>query len=255
MTWAQTMAYASSLGYAGVEPRVEARHAHGIELERTKGERRDLARQASDAGVAICCLATSLRFCDPAKDGSLRESALAYIELASDLECPRLRVFGGPVPGQIDRERAIDIVTNNLREVCGDLDAAGVTLCFETHDDWTDPTTVAKVMRRTDHPNVAVNWDMMHPTRQSGVSIPESYRLLKPWVQHTHIHDGGAIGSQPLRFASMGTGELDVRSFLKLLVSDNYGGYISGEWIDCPTVCDPAKEIEAMKAIERNQTI
>jgi hypothetical protein len=45
-------------------------------------------------------------------------------------------------------------------------------------------------MKKANHPAIAVNWDIMHPVRRSYATIEESFEVLKPWIQHLHIHDG-----------------------------------------------------------------
>ncbi|HEY3329755.1 MAG TPA: sugar phosphate isomerase/epimerase family protein [Capsulimonadaceae bacterium] len=255
MTWVETLRYARTVGYGGVEPRVECQHAHGIELERTKGERLLLARQASDAGIEICCVATGLTFCSPDNVSALLESARKYIELAADLNCPLLRVFGGPLPQEMDRESAIDLMAEHLRDVADDLESVKVTLCVETHDEWTDPSHVAEVMRRANHARIAVNWDVMHPTRVSGVPIPDTYGILKPWIRHSHVHDSSSTSTQPFAIVALGTGELDIESYFRLLLDNSYDGYISGEWIGCADTCDPAQELAFMKGLESRLSI
>ncbi len=44
------------LGYAGIEPRIQANHAHGVELDASPAMRRDARRQAAEAGVEISCI-------------------------------------------------------------------------------------------------------------------------------------------------------------------------------------------------------
>ena len=56
---------AKDYGFAGIEFRVEAKHAHGVELERTAQERRDILNKIQDAYLEVACLGTSSRFENP----------------------------------------------------------------------------------------------------------------------------------------------------------------------------------------------
>ena len=49
-----------------------------------------------------------------------------------------------------------------------DAKAAGVTLCVETHDSWCDANHLVAAIERVAHPNVQINWDIMHPVRVAG---------------------------------------------------------------------------------------
>jgi len=122
-------------------------------------------------------------------------------------------------------------VLEELRELAEVADHAaerGVILCMETHDDWCNPEHVAAVMARTDHPCVAVNWDIMHPVRTAEATVDQAYQVLQPWIRHVHIHDGGG---ENLTFAAIGEGPIDHLRTLELLAHAEYDGYLSGEWI------------------------
>jgi len=246
LSLADTLRLAQDLGYAGIEPRVARDHAHAIELERTPRERKEIVDLVSDSGIEICCLALSTQYVQTTP--SLLEETRRYIELASDVGCKRLRIFGGALPDGMDRDRATEIVIEGLSHSAADAQSAGVTLCLETHDAWTHPDHVAAVLRQVDHPNVAVNWDIMHPVRTSHVSMQESFQVLRPWIRHVHVHDGTL--SDPLVLKPCGEGEIDIRTALACLLEIQYSGYISGEWIGDKPRIDPADEIARLIAME-----
>ena len=83
--------------YTGLEPRVEWDHAAGIEATLSSAQRGDVRRRIGDAGLELCCIATGVRMATtaPAERTSQLSDAHRYIELAGDLGCPRLRLFGG----------------------------------------------------------------------------------------------------------------------------------------------------------------
>lgn len=231
LTLSEMLALASNVGYEGLEPRAGSGHAHGIELEASKDQRTHLKEIAARSQIDLCCLAVSCRYADPATVATNISETLAYIDLAVDLEIPRLRVFGGQIPDGIDRPTAIENVSTALREVAKKAESCNVTVCLETHDDWCDPKHVAAVMTAVGSPAVAVNWDIMHPVRRCGYTIQDSFQIVKPWIRHVHVHDGSA-SMDKLEMAPIGTGNIDHRSALSLLKSNGYDGYLSGEWIN-----------------------
>lgn len=227
-------------GYDGLEPRLDSAHAHGIEVALDADARRAIKDRMAAASVELCCLATSLRYADPAAaDLTVRESH-ERIDLAGDLGVPVLRVFGGKIPEGLSREAAIDKMAALLASVAGHAGERNVTLCIETHDDWCDPRHVAAVLRQVGHPAVAANWDIMHPVRVCNYTMDEAFQVLKPWIRHVHVHDGAgpgkatfkAIGTGDIdQVMPIGTGGIDHRRALQLLKGIGYAGAISGEWI------------------------
>jgi sugar phosphate isomerase/epimerase len=250
-TLAQALDAAKQYGYAGVEPRVESKHAHGVELTAAPEQRRNIKRQFEDAGIAACCVATSCKYANPVTTDDQVETTRRYVDLAADIGAPRLRVFGGDVPDTVSRAQAIEIVAGALVKTGEHAKSRGVTLCLETHDAWTNPQHVARVMQQANHPNVAVNWDFMHPLRASGWTVEKGFGVLRPWIKHVHCHDG-LLRLDRIELRPIGTGQIDHIAALRLLKQADYDGFVSGEWINWePPEVHLPREVAAMKAIER----
>jgi sugar phosphate isomerase/epimerase len=226
------LALAKKLGYDGVEPRIDSGHAHGIELAADAATRKAARAKAAKAGIAYACLATSCTYADPAKNAGMREMTLRCIDLAADIGAPRLRVFGGGLPKGFAREQATALLAESFKSVADHAAQRKVAVCMETHDDWCDPSHVADVMKRVNHPAIAVNWDIMHPVRACGWSVENSYKTLKPWIQHLHVHDGKVDAAGKMQLAPIGTGAIDHKRGIELLKADKYAGFLSGEWIE-----------------------
>jgi sugar phosphate isomerase/epimerase len=248
----EMLALATRYGYDGIEPRVQAGHLHGIEPSMSTPLRREAQQKALDMRVVICCIATSCHFANPQDVHEQIDKTRQCIDLAADLGAPRLRVFGGAIPPDVSREKAIDTVANALTQIAGHAQERNVMICMETHDDWCDPLHMAEVMKRATaaHPSIGVNWDIMHPVRQGGASMDAAFEILKPWVQHVHVHDG-MLRLDEVVLKPIGQGEIDHRRAIQLLQEMHYSGYISGEWIDWepPDVHLP-RELATLKAYE-----
>ncbi len=247
MTWStpeltlrENLDLAVKLGYDGLEPRTsgflkredgQKTQKHGVELYTTPAERSEIRRMAEDAGIALCCIATSNKYADPKDVEAQIDSTRRALALCADLGVPRLRVFGGQFPEGLSREEAIEGVANALGKLAGDAQSAGVTLCLETHDAWCHPQHVAAVIKKVNHPAIAVNWDFLHPWRIAKMNSAESFKILKPWIKHAHCHDmkPTAKGSD---LCWIGEGEVDHRKAIEVLEEMGYDGYMSGEWIN-----------------------
>lgn len=246
---AEVLAVAKRYGYAGIEPRLDASHAHGVEVARTAEERKAIRRQAAASGISLACLATSIKFANPADEAEMTDQTHARIDLAGDVGAPALRVFGGQVPKEMSREAAIEQVAKCLSAVAEHAAKRGVWVCIETHDDWCDPVHVAAVLERVNHPAIACNWDVMHPVRMGLASVERSFDVLRRWIRHSHLHDG-TLG-EPLTMVPIGTGTIDHKTYLSLLHRAGYAGFLSGEWINWePYETHLPRELATLKRLE-----
>jgi len=247
----EMLSLAKRLGYDGIEPRISAGHAHGLEFDTPERFRREAAQKAEAAGVALCCIATSCSYADPAVVAQNAQDTARAIDLAHDTGCPRIRVFGGALPEGVLREEATDRVAQALVSVARHAADAGVTVCMETHDAWCNPADVAEVMRRVNHPAIAVNWDIMHPVRTAGSTMERAFETLQPWIRHVHFHDG-TLPPADLTLCPIGEGGIDHKTAVRLLHEMDYAGYLSGEWISWePYETHLPRELATMKGYER----
>ncbi len=243
MTWAcpdwdlnQVLTAAVRWGYDGVEPRAEADQKHGVELTTTKAERGDIRRQFADMGVEMSCIATSRKYAFAARD-DWRESVeltQRYVDLAADVGCPYLRVFGGGTPQGVTREDAQRMVAEALAELGPHAARRGVALCLETHDDYSLADWCAATVRLAGAEGLGICWDVMHPYRH-GQSMAEAFAAVKDYVRHCHVHDGvrpadGGPGGWEM--AKMGEGNIPHDEVASLLATIGFQGHLSAEHIN-----------------------
>jgi sugar phosphate isomerase/epimerase len=252
LTLEKMLALAEKHGYDGIEPRLDAKHAHGVEVAATEVERSRIREEAEASRVEIACLATSCQYADPSKLDDMVAQTHERIDLAGDLGVLRLRVFGGQFPEEVTREQAVENVVKGLSAVADHAGERNVFICMETHDAWCNPDDVAQVMKQVNHPNIAVNWDFMHPTRMEFASVADSFETLKPWIKHVHFHDGAQEDGK-LLLKPIGEGSIDHRTAVEKLMKMGYDGYLSGEWInwDLPYDDHLPQELATMKTYER----
>lgn len=254
LTLDKVLATAKRFGYDGVEPRIASDHRHGIERTLSASERAQVRKTAAAAGIRLCCIATSHSFADPANSAKEIEGAVASVRLAADVGAPCVRVFGGQLPSGVSREQAIDLLVKSLSRIARETASLNVTVCLETHDHWCDPAHVVEVMKRVNHPRIAVNWDLLHPVRTASKTVEEAFSQLKPWIQHVHFHDGIVPSPGKFTYVPMGTGIVDHRAALRLLKAARYAGYLSGEWIGWePWETHLPRELAMMKKYEQEQ--
>jgi len=243
---------AKRYGYDGIEPRIDSQHKHGIEMDTPPVRRAEIKKQADECGIALSCIATSCVYANPETAGQNVADTLQCIDLAADVGAPVIRVFGGTMGKGLSRADAVKLVAQSLHAVADHARERNVTVCMETHDDWCDPRNVAAVMRQVNHPAIAVNWDIMHPVRMKLATMDEAFETLKPWIRHLHVHDGDTLAGK-LTLMPIGRGIIDHKLAIKRLLSINYSGFLSGEWIGWSDAYDVhlPRELAAMKRYEK----
>jgi len=255
LSLAEMLALADKTGYAGIELRLASQHRHGVEIDTSSEERGKLLERTRSYKAKICCLSSSLQFADPAKTEATKSDAHKIITLASVMEVPAIRVFGGIIPEGTSREDAMACAADALREIAGFARANDVSICVETHDDWCDPGDIRNLMQKVNHPAVKVNWDFFHNVIRAGKTVEESFDLLREWIGHVHIHDGQLINGK-IEWQLIGSGKVDHAAAIRCLMQINYDGYLSGEWIGRDDEPDHlAKEIVLLKKIERSMGV
>ncbi len=194
------------------------------------GSRAATRRRIEDAGLSVCCVSSS---------GVVASANLdhvkAHAELARDLGCPVVRVFGGKLPEDAPRAEGIARFAETLRAFGDAAQGQGVTVVLETHDSFSTGAEVAELLTAAQHPAVFSLWDLHHPYRQ-GEPIEETHRLLAPTIRHVHVKDGKS-GSYTL----LGEGDVPVFPMLDLALGGGYAGPISLEWEKRwkPDIADP----------------
>jgi sugar phosphate isomerase/epimerase len=199
----------------------------------------------ADNGLAISGLALSSRFAVPDKDELQKQmdELQRNLELAANLGTHIVRVYAGRVPEGYTVDSIMPIVVENLRKAGDKAGQADITLALETHDDWTDSTVFARLMREVDHPRVRVLWDLHHPFRTTGEAAELTYNNLAPYTVSIHVKD--SLPDPEARhghtYVLLGEGNVPLKTMLDLLVQGGYDGYAILEWEKrwIPTLAEP----------------
>ena len=182
--------------------------------------RSEVRLRFADAGIGICCVSSS----GVAVKGNL-DHVRAHAELAGDLGCPLVRVFGGALDPNLSHEDGLAIAARNLQSFGDAARDFGVKIVLETHDSFSTGRAVAELIAAADHPAIRSLWDLHHPFRE-GEAIDETFWLLAPTLGHIHVKDS-SLGNG---YTLLGEGDVPLFPMLDLILAAGYGGAISLEW-------------------------
>lgn len=238
---------ASEYGYDGV-----AFRGLGGQLDLTKAPEffppacANTRRRLKEAGIATSMVLTSaaMMIADPEKLEASLQLARSHIDIASDLECPYIRVFGGQMPVGISHAAAVRRAGDRLHRL-GDYGAQrGVCVLIETHDDWVVTSRLSRAVVEANHPNVAVLWDVHHPVRIAGESVAQAWTNIGPWVRSVDFKDSvtdfeARLGYQ---YVQIGDGEIPLKDALRILKAASFDGWLTFEWekVWHPNLADPS---------------
>lgn len=221
--WDETARRAAEYGYQGVETRMIAGDVDLLAQPELAPGRRAASRQIyDDLGIALCGLASSVRF-DYASESQRAdqvEIGRRYLDLALDLGAEFVRVFGDVLPSISEpaaRSNTLEQIAEGLR-LLGEhaqSQTPGVRVVIETHGDFAETRLMAELLNRIPHTSVGILWDTHHPWSFHGEPLQESLARLGERVWHTHWKDslhsqnieqiGNATGVEP-RSAPLGPG-------------------------------------------------
>ena len=216
-------------GYAGLEVRILDGQVISPHLP---AERRAAIRSLlKQHGLVVAGIGASTRFSSPDADDRAKhlDDLRAYLALASDLEVPIVRTFGGgPSEGQTMAD-VIGLVAASLAEAAPDAERHGVTICLETHDAFCRGQEVAGVLGQVDSPYVKAVWDVHHPYRMDE-AVEDTWNFIGDRLAHVHMKDALRREDGSWELKLMGEGEVPCREIIHLLASKGYDGYLCAEW-------------------------
>ena len=244
--WKKILEFATQHGFTAIELRgLEGNMdlpTHPIfapdRIEQTKSEIRN-------SNLKIACVSSSanLYFDDAAKHSKQLDDARRFIDLASKLGSPYVRVFGGKA--ESDKASAPDAATKTrvavgLKELGTYSGPKNVTVILESHDHFTASSTLKDVLQRADSEHVGLLWDAHHTFATAGEEPEFTVKELGRWIRHTHIKDSTGTG-EDRHYVLTGRGNVPVTRQIKALQSIGYKGFFCFEWekVWHPDIEDP----------------
>jgi sugar phosphate isomerase/epimerase len=228
--WKKILEFAQANGFAAIELRGIMGNMDLPAVPEFSPERiAETKRQVADHGLKISDLGASseMHTADPTERAKQLADARRFIDLASSLEVPYVRVFGNQIRGP--REEVLARVVDGLHQLGEYGGPRGVTVLIESHGEFVDSPTLKEVLTRADSKNVALLWDAHH-TFVDGHEQPEvTVAELGSWIRHTHLKDSALVGKER-KYVLPATGEVPLERQVLALRNIGYKGYYCFEW-------------------------
>jgi sugar phosphate isomerase/epimerase len=223
---------ALALGYEGIELRALGGDLNLLARPEFRPQSIEATRRRlGDQNLSICCVDTSCAFDSraAATRSAQVEVAVMHCELAAALGAPLVRIFPDKIQAGASREETRANIAACLGEVARRAPGE-VRVGLETHGDFARGRDAAEIARLTDHPKVALIWDVANALA-AGDSIAESAREIAPYLAHVHLRDARAVeGREHWLPVLAGCGAVPFAEAIEALQKLDYDRFISFEW-------------------------
>lgn len=228
--WSDIYSMAKDLGFDGIEIRGLGKDIFAVKAQPfTEAELPNTIRKLKELRLEIPCLSSGccLKFTEKAEQN--HDEIVQYIELASKLGTPYIRILADLEP-QPDGEVDDEAVLAALRRLIPIAEEKGVTLLIETNGVYTDTKRLSELLANAASDAVGALWDVHHPYRFAGESPDATVKNLGAYIKYVHVKDS-VMQDGKVSYRLMGEGDLPMDGFMMALRSINYDGYISLEWV------------------------
>jgi sugar phosphate isomerase/epimerase len=244
--WSKILDFAQQHGYAAIELRGLKGNldlpSNPIfapdQIAQTKNE-----IKAHDLRIACVSSSANLYMEDPQKRAKELSDARRFIDLASTLGAPYVRVFGGKA--EKDNSPTPDLptmarVAAGLKELGSYAGPKNVTVIIESHDHFTSSATLKDVLTAANSEHVGLLWDAHHTFATSNEEPEHTVKQVGRWIRHTHLKDSTGSG-EDRHYVLTGRGNVPIERQVKALQGIGYKGFYCFEWEKMwhPEIDDP----------------
>lgn len=256
----EIISFAKDNGYDGVEIRFVRGGLNLWEMDEFQPETLPATLEKfKENGVEIVSIDSSIKFVssDPEEQEKQLTLVKHYVNIASALGAPYIRVFGGPIPEGATREETLSSIIVGMNKAVAIAQAQQITLLLETHDDFSTGEQVKPILDNVK--GLAILWDILHSYRH-GESFEHTYKLVGDHIKHAHIKDASVFSPTGFDYKLIGEGKLPIADAVQVLRSNGYEGFLNFEWEKGwhPEIAEPEVAlphyVPAMKKILKSLT-
>lgn len=232
--------FAAESGYRGVELRTFGHASSTLACDPALTAASKVRGIFKDHGVEICCLATGVSFDEPVSppligrvisdnDRSIR-LAKSAIDLATQIECPMVRVFGFQLPDSESVKAGTARVIERIALAADGARNVGVTVALENGGSFPTAASVRSILDDVASPMLKAAYSVPAAWLE-GESPEQGLRTLASDVLIVKLRDRRpAAANQKHRFCLPGEGEIPCQAAVRELAQSGSRAWISIEW-------------------------
>jgi len=225
-SFSEIVSVASDLGYNGIEIRGIQNELYAPSMETfSKDHIETTIKTLKRLSLEIPCLTSD---CNLNEEDDV-EKAKAYIDIASAIGTPYIRLLGDLSPAP-SADVSLKAIASNLEEIAVYAEDKNVVPLIETNGFFAKTKSLGVMLKSFDYPNVGILYDIHHPYRFFGEEPAYTIDNLGPFIKHVHIKDSVMDGKK-VRYKMVGEGDLPVAKAVQLLQKAGYKGHYSLEWV------------------------
>jgi len=232
-TLAEAVAIAEAAGCDGIELRTGGVRATELACDPFLSDESKTRGLFEVAGLKPTCLATGVKFDSPVfppvvgylfdTEAEVRQAKRA-IDLAAQLDCPMVRVFGFEKHGRESYKAAFKRIAGRLKLACDHARNTGTMIVVENGGDFSTAEQLAELVAAVDTTLIGASYDVALG-HVSGDTPEQMTGLLRNKLKLVRIKDR-AQGEPVLP----GDGEIPVESFARQLAQTRWSGSVVFEW-------------------------
>ncbi len=222
------MAAAALIGYDGIEISAIKGMCEHLDPEKWRDQKNMILDLSNQHGLELISIEVASREPDRLEKA---------FEAAEALNIPVVNIGPG---GKADVDEDFLSLSSNMKRLCAQAEAHGVSLCVKAHVGcamYNTPTTL-RMMQEISSTAFGVDMDPSHVYR-SGENPEEALPAVLKRVKHIHIRDCKGRGPSPgaPRDQACGRGDISLASYCAEMVKGGYNGPVNLEVIGagkCP---------------------
>jgi sugar phosphate isomerase/epimerase len=190
----------------------------------------------AEVGVEQAVLASGVAFDEPIRppvlgwalsdtERTVRE-AKSVIELARQIECPLVRVFGFEVPQREKRAPAVRRIVGRLRLAVDAARNTGVRLVLENGGSFATAGDLVELIDAVGSPLLGASYSAA-VARSAGEDPSEGAAVLGGRLWVAKVKDRSPGGGDP---CLIGEGEMEIPAFVRALARERFKGWVVVEW-------------------------
>ncbi|MCA9273750.1 MAG: sugar phosphate isomerase/epimerase [Phycisphaerales bacterium] len=232
-TLAEAVAIAEAAGCDGIELRTGGVRALELACDPFLSDESKTRGLLEVAGLKATCLATGVKFDSvvfPPVVGYLFDTeaevrqAKRAIDLAAQLDCPMVRVFGFEKQGRETYKAAFKRIAGRLRLACDHARNTGTMVVVENGGDFSTAEQLAELVGAVDTTLIGASYDVALG-HVAGDTPEQMTGFLRSKLRLVRVKDRG--DDQPVQ---VGDGEIPVEPFVRQLERSRWSGPVVFEW-------------------------